>query len=113
MKFLISPLFFALLSTAVLAHAPLTKTTPENGAQLADAPTEIVLHFAKRMRLTRVQLTLENATSVDLEIDGNQEFATQFTIPLPTIGRGTYSVEWRGLAIDGHIMNEGISFQVQ
>ncbi|MDE0060646.1 MAG: copper resistance protein CopC [Defluviicoccus sp.] len=101
-----------LLAAAALAHSRLGTTVPADGAVLAAMPAEIVLTFTKRLRLTRVRMTREGK-SVDLDLGGAKGFATRFTIPLQGPGPGSYRIEWRGLAADGHAMRGAFSFRVE
>lgn len=101
-----------LLAAAALAHSRLGTTVPPDGAVLAAMPSEIVLTFTKRLRLTRVRMTREDK-SVDLDLGGAKGFATRFAIPLRGSGPGSYGIEWRGLAADGHAMRGSFSFRVE
>ena len=101
-----------LLAAAALAHSRLGTTVPPDGAVLAAMPSEIVLSFTKRLRLTRVRMT-RDGEGVDLDLGGLTGFATRFAIPLQGPGPGTYRVEWRALAADGHAMRGGFSFRVE
>ena len=94
------------------AHSPLDNTTPANGATLAEAPGEIVLNFTGSIRLTRVTLT-HAASETELDLDGLNDFVTNYTIPMQSFGTGTYQIEWRGLGDDGHPMNGTFSFAVE
>ena len=102
----------ALLAAAALAHSRLGTTVPAAGAVLAAMPGEIVLTFTKRLRLTRVRMTREDG-AVDLDLGGVKGFATRFAIPLRGSGPGSYRIEWRGLAADGHAMRGAFSFRVR
>ncbi len=101
-----------LLAAAALAHSRLGTTVPADGAVLAAMPSEIVLTFTKRLRLTRVRMT-GDGEAVDLDLGGVKGFATSFAIPVRGPGPGSYRVEWRGLAADGHAMRGGFSFRVE
>ena len=102
-----------LAASAALAHSKIGSTVPANGAVLAAMPSEIVLSFSKRLRLTRVRLTREGGPGVDLDLAGRKAFATRFALPAKGGGKGAYRVEWRGLAADGHAMRGAFSFRVK
>lgn len=113
MKAFLPAVFLALTATLVLAHSGLDVTVPENGAELTDAPTHIVLSFTRSIRLTRVRMTHDENETVDLDLGGQTVFATRFVLPLFDMGRGVYRIEWRGLSADGHAMRNEISFKVK
>ena len=102
----------AFAASGALAHSKIGSTVPADGAVLAAMPSEIVLTFSKRLRLTRVRMTGGDKPS-DLDLSGLKAFATRFAIPVAVAGKGLYRVEWRGLAADGHAMRGAFSFRVK
>lgn len=101
-----------LWATSAIAHSPLEATVPANEAILAEVPSEIVLDFKGNIRLTRV--TMAHAVhEADLDLDGLSEFLSDYTIPMQSMGAGTYQIKWRGLGDDGHPMNGTFSFTVE
>ena len=102
-----------LISMAAAAHSRLGATAPADGAVLAQPPSEIVLTFAKRVRLTRVRMTRGDGRPVDLDLDDQKAFAKRFVVPATDMGKGRYRIEWRGLASDGHAMRGAFMFRVE
>lgn len=113
MKALILAGLLALAATLAHAHSGLDATVPENGAELTDVPTQIVLSFTRSIRLTRIQMTHDDDDTVDLDLGGQTVFATRFVVPLTDMGRGVYRIEWRGLSEDGHAMRNEFAFKVK
>ena len=111
MKRILLASLFLVLATGALAHSKLGASIPADGAVLAKMPTEIVLTFSKRLRLTRVRMTPDGGKAVDLK--AAKSFHTRFAIPVKGAGNGAYRVEWRGLAADGHAMRGAFSFRVK
>ena len=103
----------AFAAASALAHGGRHTTSPENGAVLAEAPSQVVLTFTRRVRLTRVRLTRDESEAVDLALGSQTSFASRFVLPLTNAGRGIYRIEWRGLADDGHIVRGTFTFQVE
>jgi len=101
-----------LWATSAFAHSPLEATVPANEAFVAEAPSEIVLDFKGNIRLTRVTMT-HAAHEADLDLGGVSGFISDYTIPMQSMGAGTYQIEWRGLGDDGHPMNGTFSFTVK
>ncbi len=113
MKTAIAGLILFLMTTNAHAHSPLSSTIPEDGALLAEAPTELSVQFAKGIRLTRVQLVDVEDIALDLDLSDYTSFDTDFVLALPVLNSGQYRIEWRGLGEDGHILNGSFGFLVE
>ncbi len=113
MKSLLLAGTISFLATGVLAHSAIDETTPANEAILTEAPSEIVLNFLHDIRLTRVKMVHADNPAIDLDLSAYKGMAIDFTIPMQPMGSGTYSVDWRGLGIDGHAMTGSFSFAVE
>lgn len=103
----------ATLSSGAFAHSRIDKTTPENGAVMAEAPAEISFSFANDIRLTRVDMTHADHPPVQLDLGSQKSFGRAFKLPLEGMGAGSYLIEWRGLGIDGHAMQGAFTFTVE
>lgn len=112
MKKLVIIALVSAFSTGANAHSRVDTTTPENGATVAQAPSEISFQFAKEIRLTRVEMIHQDHPSVRLDLGEQTSFGREFALPLEGMGEGTYHIEWRGLGADGHAMQGGFSFTV-
>ena len=100
-------------ATGAIAHSPLKATTPKNEAVMTEVPTEVLLDFKGKIRLTRVEMTHANHPSVDLDLSGHKGFISDYAIPLQGMGEGPYLIKWRGLGADGHALDGSFSFTVQ
>ncbi len=109
---LLSAMAFALLSVAAFAHPEIQETNPVDGSVLGEVPANIVMTVSGDLLLTRVQMTHDDQASINLDLGDKKEFAARFELPLPDMGSGTYLIEWRGLAGDGHVMRGTFSFRV-
>jgi methionine-rich copper-binding protein CopC len=112
MKNLASAMLIWAFATGAFAHSSIETTQPENGATVAEAPAEISVTFVKKIRLTRVEMTFDTAAPVRLDLGDQKSFDRTFTLPLETMGAGTYRIEWRGLGADGHAMQGDFMFMV-
>ena len=101
------------ISVPAVAHSPLTATSPEDGAVLTEAPTQLLLTFSKQIRLTLVRVKINDDLSSDLNLSGHKTLTTYFELPLNNLGNGLYRVEWRGIAADGHVMRGTFNFEAQ
>ena len=113
MKHLALFALLACLAPVAVAHSPVDTTTPENGAVITDVPADISLNFVNDIRLTRVEMTHADHPSVQLDLGDQKSFDRSFTLPLEAMGDGIYRLEWRGLGIDGHVMQGEFTFTVE
>jgi copper resistance protein C len=101
---------------AAWAHAKLVKSEPAQRAVLNQPPSRLRLWFNER---------LEPAFSVATVLDasGNRvtsaEAALSSTDPkllvltLPPLAKGTYTVEFQVLSVDGHTVKAGFRFEIR
>lgn len=113
MKTIVIAACMGIWATLAMAHSPLQKTTPDNAAVVADAPSELVMAFKGGIRLTRVTMTKAEEDGIGLDLSEHSGFVSDYTLPLPQIGSGTYLIEWRGLGEDGHALNGAFGFTVE
>lgn len=102
----------ALFATDTLAHSEKLETVPADGAVLTSPPPTIGMTFDLPIRLT--MLRLQDATGAVYDVTRTDDMApvTEFEAVPTTLGPGSYTVEWRGLADDGHTMEGSFSFQI-
>lgn len=94
------------------AHAQLLSTTPEDGAVLAEAPSEVVLRFNEAVQLldgaTRLFPGDETPIVLDAHVVDTEVFAS-----LPDgLADGRYALSYRIVSADGHPVSGAISFTV-
>ncbi len=103
----------SLISTSAYAHSKVNKTVPENGAMLTAIPVHISFQFAKKIRLTKVEMIHAQDEAVTLDLRDLNGFEKDVSVPLQGMGSGVYHLEWRGLGADGHPMQGEFMFEVQ
>jgi methionine-rich copper-binding protein CopC len=117
-----------LFPLSALAHSPLSNVSPEDGAKLEDAPTEISMVFKSPAKLIKLELFKEKASakkSLLGDLFGNDggevvplpkavlmETSETHAIPLPEIASGGYQVKWRAMGEDGHVIKGDFVFTV-
>ncbi len=99
-----------MLGPAAAAHSPLKQTAPSDGAVLEAAPPAIRLEFADPVRLVSVALS-GPGTDADLAVPAAGAARHEFAVP--ELSAGSYRVEWRGMAEDGHVMSGAFSFEIE
>ena len=101
----------ALLATAAMPHTKTKGTTPADGATVAEVD---MLHIAfdAPMRVISAALT-RGGTEVAIERGTGMEPVEAFhAVPASPLAPGTYRLDWRGMAEDGHPMQGGLGFTV-
>ena len=117
-----------LFPLSALAHSPLSNVSPEDGANLEDAPTEISMVFKSPAKLIKLELLKEKASAKKsllsglFGIDGGEviplpnavlmETSETHIIPLPEISSGRYQVKWRAMGEDGHVIKGDFGFTI-
>lgn len=100
-----------LVGQLAFAHAELTSSVPADGATLAAAPSEFVLRFTEPVRLTALAVQKMGGTKQDL--DPLPSAANNaFTVASPTLADGRYTLTWRALSEDTHVMTGELVFAV-
>jgi methionine-rich copper-binding protein CopC len=117
-----------LFPLSALAHSPLSNVSPEDGAKLQDAPTEISMVFKSPAKLIKLELLKEQASEKKSLLgslfgnDGGEvvplpnavlmETSEAHVIPLPEITSGGYQLKWRAMGEDGHVLKGDFVFTV-
>lgn len=93
------------------AHSDLVSTIPEDGAVLAEAPTELVFTFSEPLMpdFVRFIALSPDGTSEDLIVTGVEGPVATVSWP-GGAGPGTWDVQYRVVSQDGHPVNGGILF---
>ena len=113
--------FFKVLSIVLLlgapaivsGHAAQEGSFPEHASTVSGSPQHIAVWFDHPMRLTLFRVTGPSG-SVSLSPAPSRDMVRRFeTVPLLPLEPGEYSVSWRGLAEDGHIMFDEFYFTVE
>lgn len=98
---------------AATAHSRPETTVPANGAVLTAAPSTISISFDKPMRVTLIELTDADGDAFALVRTDGMAPVTRFEATPVLLPAGSYTVEWRGLSVDGHAMSGRFTFEVR
>jgi len=107
----------ALSSTTmpVLAHAVLLKADPPRRAAVVKPPSEARLWFNEPLEPAYVSASVRNAAGSVLT-DEPARLASdnpkQLKLPLPPLVPGKYTLQYRVLSIDGHVVDSNYYFTV-
>ena len=117
-----------ILPMAANAHSPLSSSSPQNGETLDVSPAEIVMEFKSPAKLIKVELTKskdkqeksllgglfggDDGEPVPLGKSFLMSMNKRQVIPMPSLGEGDYSLSWRAMGEDGHVIKGELTFKV-
>jgi copper resistance protein C len=102
--------------TTSWTHAYLVKSSPPRRAVLSTSPTRVVLWFNERLEAQFSQLSVWNIEGH--QVDGGDvqvgpDDAKKLSVGMPTLPAGAYTVKFRVLSVDGHIVEAEFPFTVR
>jgi methionine-rich copper-binding protein CopC len=99
------------LSAVALAHTRLSSSAPADNASLAAAPEALELAFSEAVTLTALSLRDANGKEYAL---GAMPTAAQreISVHVPALPAGSYTVVWRAVGADTHVVSGEIHFAV-
>jgi len=99
-------------ASPALAHAAARETSITDNATLSAPPANFTVTFSAATGLANVTLTNAAGREIAIDYTPPHTMATTFTIPLPALAPGAYTLSWRTMAHDGHVMPGAIHFTV-
>jgi methionine-rich copper-binding protein CopC len=108
------PLLAVLLLGAqpAFAHNKLTASSPADKATLESSPATLELSFSDATWLESVELLDAAGTPVALEFTAPTDQASGFSIPLPALPAGSYTVKWLVEGSDTHRIPGEFTFTI-
>lgn len=104
------------VSAAAWAHAALVKSAPGSRETLNQPPTRILLKFSEAVEPKFSSVRLEGADGKVLPLGAltlSPGDPTQIEIAVPqALPQGSYTVRYRVLSQDGHVVKYGYTFRV-
>ena len=117
-----------ILPLAANAHSPLSSSFPSDGETLDVPPVEIVMDFKASAKLIKVELMMskdkqdngllgglfggDDGEPVPLGKSFLMLMNKRQVIPMPSLGEGDYSLSWRAMGEDGHVIKGELAFKV-
>jgi methionine-rich copper-binding protein CopC len=109
-------LTFLIWPTSILAHAVVVKSSPEKDSALSQSPKQVDIWFNERVMSKHKSLAVtdSNGKRVDNK-DIKQEMLDQSHIftTLPELPPDTYTVRYRVISADTHVVSGKFSFTIQ
>lgn len=106
----------ALAPAAVAAHASLVKSSPARRAVLNQAPPRVDLTFNERLEPAYASVSVWDANGRQVDLKDAAVPASdpkRLTVSLPSLGPGTYTVRFRVLSVDGHVVESSFPFTIR
>lgn len=102
------------LGAEAQAHSKLLSTEPADGAVSVASPSEITMAFNKPLRLVQMSVTGPSGDMQILDLgDQIAVLSESFSIAVPELSEGDWSVSWSALGGDGHAMRGSFTFHIQ
>jgi methionine-rich copper-binding protein CopC len=101
---------------SALAHSMLVKAEPPRRAVLAKAPVQVRLWFNEEIEgdyASLVVLDAEKHPVTEAKPQLAQDDPKSIVLPLPELAPGKYSVKFRVLSVDGHVVESSFDFTVK
>ncbi len=99
-----------------LAHSMLVKAEPPRRAVLAHAPAQVQLWFNEEIEgdyASLVVLDAEKHPVTEVKPTLAPDDRKSIVLPLPELTPGKYSVKFRVLSVDGHVVESYFDFSVK
>ena len=103
----------ATLSAApAFAHGGMMETSIHDNASFAQAPAEFKVEFEHESAITNLMLMTADKKMIAVNFKPSKTLGKEFTIPLPKLDKGAYTLSWKSMAKDGHAMPGAVRFTV-
>jgi methionine-rich copper-binding protein CopC len=101
---------------STLAHSLLVRSQPERRATVTRPPEEVRLWFGERIEPAYARLSVWDAEGMQVDAgDAAVDPAdlTTLAVRTPGLRAGRYTVRYRVLSVDGHIVESSFTFTVK
>jgi hypothetical protein len=105
-----------LLPSLSFAHAYLVKSVPAGRATLYSAPEKIQLWFNERLEAKYSSASVHGPDGQRVDANNAQvsaEDPKQLSVALKPLSAGRYTVKFRVLSVDGHVVEQSFPFTVR
>jgi copper resistance protein C len=103
----------AIMAGPALAHTSVEMANIEDAAVLETLPEVFSFSFGQPVGLISFSIRTETGETVDIGFQPPKAPAKSFSVPLPDLAPGRYTLEWRTLSKDGHPMNGKSAFELK
>jgi methionine-rich copper-binding protein CopC len=99
-----------------MPHAALIRASPAARAALAHAPTRVELTFSERVEPAYSRMSVWDAAGRQVEhqtVGVGPDDPRVLSLALPPLAPGTYTVRYRVLSVDSHVVEGTFPFTVR
>lgn len=112
-KLLTAVVAAALLSASpAFAHGGMMETSIHDNTSFVQAPADFKVTFQHESALTSLTLMTADKKMIKVDFKPSKTLGTVFSVPLPTLEKGAYTLSWKSMAKDGHAMPGAVRFTV-
>ncbi len=114
--FLVVALAIGLPAASALAHSMLVKAEPARRAVLTKAPNQVRLWFNEKIEgdyASLIVLDDKKQSITDIKPTLASDDPKSIILPLPELLPGKYSIKFRVLSVDGHVVESSFDFTVK
>jgi methionine-rich copper-binding protein CopC len=97
------------------AHAALVGSAPAARATMSASPARVILTFSERLEPAYARVSVWDAAGGQVDLKDaavDRENARVLGVSLPPLPPGHYTVRYRVLSIDGHVVEASFGFSV-
>lgn len=102
----------SMAAAPAFAHGGMVETSIHDSESFATAPGSFKVTFQHESAITSLMLMTSDNKHIAVDFKPSKTMATDFTIPLPHLAKGSYTLSWKSLAKDGHAMPGAVRFTV-
>jgi methionine-rich copper-binding protein CopC len=110
-------IYFLLFTPSIAsAHAYLVKSVPAGRATLFNSPGKIQLWFNERLEHKYSYASVHDPDGKRVDVDNAQvsaEDPKQLSIGVKKLPAGRYTVKFRVLSVDGHVVEQSFPFTIR
>jgi len=109
-------LLLVLAPSVASAHAYLVKSVPAGRATLFSSPGKIQLWFNERLEAKYSSASVHDPDGKRVDADNAQVLADdpkQLSVALKQLPPGRYTVKFRVLSVDGHVVEQSFPFTIR
>ena len=109
LTYLVSSL--ALVASAnAFSHGMMSMMYPEDGAMMMSQAERVEMHFKAPVKLVSLKVVPDGGAPLPLSIDRSAPAAEHIMVKLPKLAPNTYTVHWKAMGEDGHMMDGSYGF---
>lgn len=102
----------SLSSGQLFAHSKLVSASPAVDSTIAKSPKQITLSFNEKTTLKKIELHDADHNVIPLKFKARRTAAKHYTVNIPTLKDGHYSVNWKLKSKDQHLTDGQYEFTV-